>query len=92
MTRVSSPAKAKVFAVSPPTSPRLRDESGRALDAWGLPLNGPARVAALAEVGLPDPNIDPTVWAGVSSATPLVQPTGAGGEQPAAGKTETDNG
>lgn len=39
--------------------------TGRPLDQWGLPLNGPARVAALAELGLPDPNDDPVAWAHV---------------------------
>ncbi|MDQ1229274.1 hypothetical protein [Sphingomonas sp. SORGH_AS_0879] len=35
------------------TQPRPVDEAGRTLDRWGLPLSGPARLAALD--GKPDP-------------------------------------
>lgn len=37
--------------------------TGRPLDQWGLPLNGPARIAALAELAMPDPNDEPDAWA-----------------------------
>lgn len=36
-----------------PTQPRPTDQTGRQLDRFGLPLSGPARIAALA--GKPDP-------------------------------------
>lgn len=36
-----------------PTQPRPVDDTGRTLDQWGLPLSGPARLAALK--GKPDP-------------------------------------
>lgn len=45
-----------------PTRPRPTDANGRALDEWGLPLSGPARVAALAEAGKRDPREDPEAW------------------------------
>lgn len=45
------------------TQPRPTDAAGRELDAFGLPLNGPARVGMLLELGLPDPNVDPAAWA-----------------------------
>jgi hypothetical protein len=43
-----------------PTAPRPVDGNGFELDRWGLPLVGPARVAALVE--RTDPEIDPTGW------------------------------
>lgn len=36
-----------------PTQPPATDDAGRPIDTFGLPLNGPARAAALA--GKPDP-------------------------------------
>lgn len=45
------------------TQPRPTDAAGRELDGFGLPLNGPARVGMLLELGLPDPNDDPAAWA-----------------------------
>lgn len=45
-----------------PTQPRPIGEDGRALDAHGLPLGGPARIRALAELGKPDPRDDPAAW------------------------------
>lgn len=45
-----------------PTRPRPVDGNGRQLDAHGLPLGGPARVAALAKIGKPDPFEDPQAW------------------------------
>ncbi|MCH4893380.1 hypothetical protein GO308_09690 [Sphingomonas sp. SFZ2018-12] len=44
------------------TKPRPRDAQGRELDEYGLPLIGPARQRALAELGKPDPNTDPKAW------------------------------
>lgn len=45
-----------------PTQPPPTDDAGRPIDEHGLPLNGPARIAALA--GKPDPRdaaaADPT--------------------------------
>ena len=54
----------KVKAVEPdlPTAPRDRDENNRPLDHWGLPMNGPARVARLAELGRNDPITHPDEW------------------------------
>ena len=45
-----------------PTKPRAEAENGLQLDDWGLPLAGPARQAALAELNKPDPNIEPDAW------------------------------
>lgn len=42
-----------------PTKPVAVDDNGRALDEFGLPLGGPARIAALAKAGKPDPREDP---------------------------------
>lgn len=47
-----------------PTAARERNAQGFEIDAWGLPFNGPARIAALAELGQPDPNKDPDAWTG----------------------------
>lgn len=44
------------------TKPRPVDENGRPLDAWGLPLSGPARAAKLAELGKGDPHTNPEDW------------------------------
>lgn len=45
-----------------PTQPRPVDAAGRELDAFGLPLSGPARRRALEELGRPDPNDEPEAW------------------------------
>ena len=47
-----------------PTQPRPTDGQGHDLDEWGLPISGPARLRRLAELGKPDPNIDPAGWQG----------------------------
>jgi hypothetical protein len=63
----STKAKSKTAAaaeVSEATAPIARcPKTGRPLDQWGLPVNGPARTAALEELGMPDPNEDPAAWA-----------------------------
>lgn len=60
----STKAKSKQAKSADSTAPTPRCAiTGRPLDQWGLPLNGPARVAALAELGLPDPVDEPEVWA-----------------------------
>lgn len=46
-----------------PTQPRPVDEAGRELDGYGLPLAGPVRRRLLAEMGKPDPNVEPEAWA-----------------------------
>lgn len=46
-----------------PTAARPVDVSGRELDQWGLPINGPARARALEEIGKPDPHFEPEAWA-----------------------------
>lgn len=58
MSRKTTPAESER-----PTEPRPRDRSGRELDAWGLPRNGPARARALEKMGRPDPELDPKGWA-----------------------------
>lgn len=63
---------------APATAPRPVDAQGRELDQWGLPLSGPARARALAEIGKPDPNEDRSAW------------IDAGGDDAAV--TETKNG
>lgn len=69
------------------TKPRPVDENGYTLDAWGLPLNGPARARVLGD--LPDPAIDEAAWraaveAGkaptVTSSAPPAMP-GADGQE-----------
>ena len=52
-----------------PTAPRPVDETGRTLDGWGLPVNGPARLAALAAAGKPDPLDDPAAWGAAPAET-----------------------
>lgn len=44
------------------TKSRPRDAQGRELDEYGLPLIGPARQRALAEMAMPDPNTHPEAW------------------------------
>lgn len=53
------------------TLPPARDAFGRLLDEWGLPVNGPCRVAALAALDLPDPLDDPKPWRKKSAPEPL---------------------
>ncbi|WP_454280206.1 hypothetical protein [Sphingomonas sp. Marseille-Q8236] len=50
------------------TQPRPVDETGRTLDHWGLPLSGPARLAALG--GKPDPALEAEAEAPVPATTP----------------------
>lgn len=57
-----------------PTNPRPRDAAGRELDQWGLPFSGPARVRRLAELGKPDPNVEPEAWASVGTDAAPVAP------------------
>jgi len=77
-------SKAKASADSPnvATQPRPTDDCGRELDAFGLPLNGPARLRALA--GQPDPIVEAvtSVVAVVADAIPTANDT----------KTEAVNG
>lgn len=54
-----------------PTTEQSRDAFGRLLDSWGLPVSGPCRVAALAELGLPDPHDDPDAWEDQDAPAPL---------------------
>jgi hypothetical protein len=51
-----------------PTRPVERDEAGRVLDAHGLPVSGPARLAALD--GRPDPR-DATPPSDPADANPI---------------------
>jgi hypothetical protein len=50
------------------TQPRPVDETGRTLDHWGLPLSGPARLAALG--GKPDPALEAEAEAPAPATTP----------------------
>lgn len=45
-----------------PTQPQPTREDGLVVDGFGLPISGPARAAALAELGKPDPDLDPDAW------------------------------
>jgi hypothetical protein len=56
-----------------PTAPRARDETGRELDEFDLPLSGPARRARLAELGKRDPREFPEDF-NASSSTPTPPP------------------
>jgi len=51
-----------------PTRERPVDGDGRMLDRWGLPIGGPARVAALGD--RTDPLVDPAGWDDAGAATP----------------------
>jgi hypothetical protein len=62
MTKINAVQEAKGEA----TQPRPTDAAGRELDGFGLPVNGPARVRALA--GRPDPNVDPAAWDALGAA------------------------
>lgn len=66
---------------NPPTAPRKVDAQGRELDQWNLPLNGPARIRALAELGKPDPNVEPGAWSSTAASPGKAK-----------AKTETENG
>ena len=46
-----------------PTRPRAMSKDGRQLDGFGLPIAGPARIAALAKAGKRDPRRHPEDWA-----------------------------
>jgi hypothetical protein len=61
--------KAKTQAINICTGTQLRptDENGRELDVHGLPLNGPARLRALA--GRPDPNLEPEAFALITASS-----------------------
>ena len=50
------------------TRPQPRDENGRALDQWRLPLNGPARLRSLEALGKRDPHTHPEDWPAPSAA------------------------
>ena len=69
------------------TKPRPTDAAGRELDQWGLPYSGPARIRALAELGKPDPNVEPEAWA--SAGTPASTPDAGGAPDT---NTEQSNG
>lgn len=55
-----------------PTAPRAVDANGREIDQWGLPINGPARVRALAELGKPDPHFAPEAWVSATTESAAV--------------------
>jgi hypothetical protein len=56
-----------------PTKPREIDANGFELDEFGLPLVGPARIAALA--GRPDPAEDPDGFAKAPKPAAPTNPT-----------------
>lgn len=45
-----------------PTSNPVRNAYGLELDRFGLPVNGPARAAVLAQMQVPDPALEPGEW------------------------------
>lgn len=45
-----------------PTSNPVRNAYGLELDRFGLPVNGPARAAVLAQMQVPDPALEPGQW------------------------------
>ncbi|ARR52042.1 hypothetical protein HY78_00485 [Rhizorhabdus wittichii DC-6] len=55
-------ATGEQLAPAEATAPRAQDEAGRPMDQWGLPLNGPARARALAELDRRDPHTHPEDW------------------------------
>lgn len=57
MTRPSKPRQGD------PTQPVARNAAGLEIDQWGLPVSGPARIAALVAIKKPDPNDEPDAWA-----------------------------
>ena len=59
------------FTQDDPTAPRPVSPEGRTLDTHGLPLNGPARVAALG--GKPDPALAPGEVAETAVTPPAKQ-------------------
>ena len=65
-----------------PTQPWPTDEAGRPLDQWGLPINGPARAAALRERAIEDPALKAAE--DVQSDVPPPPPGGGEGGQGAA--------
>lgn len=60
------------IAQDAPTAARPVDANGREIDQWGLPINGPARVRALAELGKPDPHFAPEAWVSASAESAAV--------------------
>lgn len=79
MTKKNAPAKPRT-SQDAPTQPQPRDANGRLLDQWGLPISGPARAARLAELGIADPAIEPS----------LPGPD-VGGDQSGAAKIDADD-
>jgi hypothetical protein len=65
----SAPAAASEAKQNAPTQPRPMDGDGRLLDGHGLPIGGPARIAALD--GKPDPALS-----GVETVAPIVKNEG----------------
>ena len=45
-----------------PTQEQKRDSDGFVLDEWDLPLSGPRRMEMLAEMEMPDPQVDLAGW------------------------------
>lgn len=89
--RKSKPETAGVSGVAPATQPPRRDANGAELDAWGLPLIGPLRTARLAQIGKPDPNLDPGAWdEDVAESLEVVAPALADAETSVT--MEVDNG
>ncbi|WP_180275679.1 hypothetical protein [Sphingobium sp. IP1] len=64
-----------------PTRPRARDATGNEMDAWGLPLAGPLRAVRLAELGKPDPNVEPGAWSSADAGADDADPAASGTEE-----------
>jgi len=75
-------AKPSANTLNSPTASRPTDDAGRELDEFGLPINGPARLRALA--GRPDPCIQSEATASDAGSAPIAAPAPTG--------TETQNG
>lgn len=85
MTRKTKGQQAEEIIQADPTAPRERAPNGLELDQWGLPLSGPIRARWLADMGKPDPNVDPTAWADDADAA-----LASSADVPAANAAETE--
>lgn len=54
-------AREPVSGLTPTRNP-VRNAYGLELDRFGLPVNGPARAAVLAQMDVPDPALEPGEW------------------------------
>lgn len=88
MGRAKKPDAADAPVQEAPTAEQKRDELGRLLDGWGLPINALARAEALEAAGLPDPNDDPDAWEGADAPATVPLPAPATDENSAVDPVE----